>query len=63
MTSRGKDELDDEFEGFVRGRGELARQLARQQRRDPVREAADRAEVEAELARLPLKPSAPDEAK
>lgn len=28
MTSRGKDELDDEFEAFLAGRGELARQLS-----------------------------------
>lgn len=28
MTSRGKDDLDDEFEAFLAGRGELARQLS-----------------------------------
>jgi len=57
MTSRGKDELDDEFEGFVRGRGELARQTAEQQQPVPAREAAARRQAAAELARLPLKPA------
>lgn len=57
MTSRGKDDLDDVFEGFVRGRGELARQLAERERRDPLRQAAIQAEVEAQLARLPLRPA------
>jgi len=61
MTSRGKDDLDDEFEGFVRGRGELARQLAERERRHPEQEAANQAEVEAELARLPVKQPGQDE--
>jgi len=61
MTSRGKDDLDDEFEGFLRGRGELARQLAERQRRQPDHAAEDRAEVEAELARLPVKQPDQDE--
>jgi hypothetical protein len=55
MTSRGKDDVDDEFEGFVRGRGELARQLAERAWRDPQRQAAIEAEVEAQLARLPTR--------
>lgn len=53
MTSRGKDQLDDEFEAFLVGHGELARQLsALQQPESPERlNDAIIATAEAEMAR------------